>query len=80
MTFNSFPIFKRPGGLTPYWKVDFGVVVPIVQLSDSGSDIALVFRGENIFNKKYTEIAGFESPGRSLTAGLEVDFLEGDNP
>ncbi len=60
--------------LSAYWKVDFGVVVPIVQLSDSGSDIALVFRGENIFNKQYTEIAGFESPGRSLLAGLEVTF------
>jgi vitamin B12 transporter len=60
--------------LPSYWKVDFGVVVPIVQLSDSGSDIAVVFRGENIFNKQYTEIAGFESPGRSLLAGLEVTF------
>ena len=55
-------------------SVDFGVVVPIVQLSDSGSDIALAFRGENIFNTKYTEIAGFESPGRSLLAGLDCSF------
>jgi len=54
--------------------VDFGVIVPIVQLSDSGSDIAVMFRGENIFNKQYTEIAGFESPGRGLLAGLEVTF------
>ncbi len=50
------------------------MVVPIVQLSDSGSDVAMVFRGENIFNKEYTEVAGFESLGRSLTAGLEVTF------
>ena len=73
--FQFFPDFSSARVVLPaYWKVDFGVVVPIVQLSDSGSDIALVFRGENIFNKKYTEIAGFESPGRSLTAGLEVTF------
>ena len=60
--------------LPGYWKVDVGVTIPVVQLSDSPSDVALVFRGENIFNKRYTEPAGFESLGRSLTAGLEVTF------
>jgi vitamin B12 transporter len=70
-----FSVFPPARVVLPgYWKVDFGVVVPIVQLSDSGSDVALVFRGENIFNKEYTEVAGFESLGRSLTAGLEVTF------
>ena len=73
--FFPFPDFSSTRVVLPgYWKVDFGVIVPIVQLSDSGSDIALVFRGENIFNKQYTEIFGFESPGRSLLAGLEVTF------
>ncbi|MCZ6484964.1 MAG: TonB-dependent receptor [Acidobacteria bacterium] len=70
-----FPDFSVSRVVLPaYWKVDFGVTVPIVQLSDSPSDVAMVFRGENIFNKKYTELAGFESLGRSLTAGLEVTF------
>ncbi len=73
--FQFFPDFSSARVVLPaYWKVDFGVTVPIVLLSDSGSDIAVVFRGENIFNKQYTEIAGFESPGRSLLAGLEVTF------
>ena len=73
--FLFFPDFSSTRVVLPaYWKVDFGVIVPIVQLSDSGSDIAVVFRGENIFNEQYTEIAGFESPGRSLLAGLEVTF------
>ncbi len=60
--------------LPGYWKVDVGVTIPVVQLSDSPSDVALVFRGENIFNRRYSEPAGFESLGRSLTAGLEVTF------
>ena len=73
--FQFFPDFSSARVVLPaYWKVDFGVVVPIVQPSDSGNDVAVVFRGENIFNKNYTEIAGFESPGRSLLAGLEVTF------
>ncbi len=70
-----FPDFSSSRVVLPgYWKVDFGVTVPVVQLSDSPSDVALVFRGENIFNKRYSEPAGFESLGRSLTAGLEVTF------
>ena len=73
--FQFLPDFSSNRVVLPaYWKVDFGVVVPVVQLSDSGNDVAVVFRGENIFNKQYTEIAGFESPGRSLFAGLEVTF------
>ncbi len=70
-----FPDFSSARVVLPaYWKVDFGITVPIVRLSDSGSDVALVFRGENIFNTQYTEIAGFESPGRSLLAGLDLSF------
>jgi vitamin B12 transporter len=73
--FQFFPDFTSARVVLPsYWKVDFGVVIPIIQLSDSGSDVALAFRGENIFNTKYTEIAGFESPGRSLLAGLDLSF------
>ncbi len=73
--FLFFPDFSSARVVLPaYWKVDFSVVVPIVQLSDSGSDVALVFRGENIFNKQYTEFAGFESMGRTLLAGLDLSF------
>ena len=51
-------------------------VLARLHLSRLGADrdLAVVFRAENIFNKQYTEIAGFESPGRSLLAGLEVTF------
>lgn len=60
--------------LPSYWKVDFGVTVPLLHYSDSPGDVAIVLRGENIFNQSYTEIAGFASPGRSLFVGLEITF------
>ena len=70
-----FPDFSSSRVVLPsYWKADFGITVPIVRFSDSDRDLALVFRGENIFDKRYTEIAGFESVGRSLFAGLEITF------
>ncbi len=60
--------------LPSYLKTDFSVTVPILRFSDSFGDLALVFRGENIFDKEYTEIAGFESIGRSFFGGLDVAF------
>ena len=70
-----FPDFSNSRVVLPsYWKVDFGVTVPLVRFGDSPGDVALAFRGENIFNQHYTEIAGFESLGRTLFAGLEVAF------
>ena len=72
--FQFFPDFSSARVKLPsYWKVDFSVTLPVLQFTDSG-DLALVLRGENIFNKDYTEIAGFQSPGRSAFAGLEVAF------
>ncbi|MDA2935302.1 TonB-dependent receptor, partial [Acidobacteria bacterium AH-259-D05] len=70
-----FPDFSSSRVVLPsYWKVDFGVTVPLLRYSNSPGDVAIVFRGENIFNKSYTEIAGFASPARSLFAGLELTF------
>ena len=70
-----FPDFSNSRVVLPsYWKVDFGVTVPLVKFGDSPGDVALAFRGENIFNQHYTEIAGFESLGRTVFAGLEVAF------
>ncbi len=60
--------------LDSYWKTDFGVTIPLIGLSDQRGDVAVVFRGENVFDKQYTEVAGFESPGRSLFAGVELAF------
>ncbi len=60
--------------LDSYWKTDFGVTLPLMGFSDSRGDLALVLRGENLLGRRYTEVAGFESPGRTLFAGLEVAF------
>ena len=70
-----FPDFSSDRVVLPsYWKVDFGVTVPLFSESDTPGKVALVFRGQNLFNKRYTKIAGFESIGRSLFGGLEVGF------
>ncbi len=70
-----FPDFSSARVVLPsYWKTDFGVTLPLLQFADSPGDVAVVFRGENIFNRYYTEIAGFPSVGRSFFAGLEVAF------
>ena len=70
-----FPDFSSARVVLPsYLKTDFSVTVPILRFSDSFGDLALVFRGENIFDKQYTEIAGFESIGRSFFGGLDVTF------
>ena len=61
---------KLPG----YVRVDCFGSVPLVKLADGGRVLAAVFRGENIFNSNYEEIAGFPSPGRRLRGGLEFHF------
>ena len=70
-----FPDFSSARVVLPsYWKVDFAIIIPLARLSDAPANLALVLRGQNVFNKRYTEIAGFESIGRSLFGGLEVGF------
>ena len=70
-----FPDFSTARVVLPsYWKTDFGITLPLLRFADSSGDVAIVFRGENLFNRNYTEIAGFPSVGRSLFAGLELAF------
>jgi vitamin B12 transporter len=60
--------------LPGYLKVDLAAGLPLARLSDSRGEVALVFRGENVLNREYTEIAGFRSPGRRLLGGIELLF------
>lgn len=70
-----FPDFtSRRVTLPGYLKVDATASVPLARFSDSGDVVSLTFRGENILNKDYTELAGFRSPGRRLMGGLELRF------
>ncbi len=70
-----FPDFSSQRVALPsYWKADFGVTIPIFPLSDTRGDLAVVVRGENLFDRDYQEIAGFQSPGRSVFGGVEVSF------
>ena len=70
-----FPDWSNARVVLPsYLKINFGLTIPLLGLTDSKKDLALLFRAENIFNKHYTEIAGFESQGRSLFVGLKTTF------
>jgi vitamin B12 transporter len=70
-----FPDFSSARVILPsYWKLNVSVTIPVLKYSDTGDGVAVIFRGENILNKQYEEVAGFESPGRSLFAGLQMTF------
>lgn len=70
-----FPDFSSSRVVLPsYWKADFAVTVPLLRSSSSNTELALNFRGENLFDKEYTEVAGFESIGRSLMAGFQISY------
>ena len=60
--------------LPGYARLDAFVSVPIARFSDSGKVLSMEFRGENVLNHDYTELAGFRSPGRRLTGGLGFRF------
>lgn len=57
-----------------YWRMDLAVSVPLKELAGSRQQVSLVLRGQNLLNRRYTEIAGFPSPGRGIFGGLEWGF------
>lgn len=59
--------------LPGYLKVDSGLRFSLFSWGSDG-DAAFTLRGENLFDKKYDEIAGFASPGRQVMAGLGLRF------
>jgi len=70
-----FPDFSSTRITLPaYWTVDFNVSIPLFRLSPDSGEVSLIFRGQNLFDTEYTEIAGFESPGRTLWAGLILSY------
>lgn len=69
-----FPDFSSARVALPgYLKVDFGLRFSLFHWSSDG-DVAFTLRGENLLDKKYEEIAGFDSPGRLVMAGLGFRF------
>ncbi len=70
-----FPDFSSARVVLPsYWRADLGATIPLFSVTDGWGRIALLLRGENIFDQEYTEIAGFDSPGRSFYGGLQFGF------
>ena len=69
-----FPDFSSARVELPgYLKVDFGLRFPLFHWGSDG-DVAFTLRGENLLDEKYEEIAGFDSPGRLIMAGLGFRF------
>ena len=69
-----FPDFSSTRVELPgYLKVDFGLRFPLFHWGTDG-DVAFTLRGENLFDEKYEEIAGFDSPVRRVMAGLGFRF------
>ena len=70
-----FPDFSSARVVLPgYWKTDLTARLPIYGSPNANREVALLITGDNIFNREYTEVAGFAAPGRSLLAGLEFTF------
>ena len=69
-----FPDFSSARVELPgYLKVDFGLRFSLFHWGSDG-DMAFTLRGENLFDKKYAEIAGFDSPGRLVMGGVGFRF------
>ena len=69
-----FPDFSSARVELPgYLKVDFGLRFSLFCWGSDG-DVAFTLRGQNLFDREYGEIAGFDSPGRQIMAGLGFRF------
>lgn len=70
-----FPDFSSQRVTLPsYLLADLSVNIPLFNLSNGSGRVSAVVRGLNVLNQRYSEIAGFEAPGRSLRAGLRLDY------
>ena len=69
-----FPDFSSARVELPgYLKVDFGLRFSLFCWGSDG-DVTFTLRGQNLFDREYDEIAGFDSPGRQIMAGLGFRF------
>ena len=69
-----FPDFSSARVELPgYLKVDFGLRFSLFCWGSDG-DVAFTLRGQNLFDREYDEIAGFDSPRRQIMAGLGFRF------
>jgi vitamin B12 transporter len=66
--FSTFP--ATPVTMPPFATLDLGVELAMPALVSNGLRVQL--RAENVTATRYREIAGFQSPGRSLYAGLKL--------
>jgi vitamin B12 transporter len=68
--FNVFP--ARPLVLPAYTTVSLAADVAMLHASAGRPGVALTARAENLLDKGYQPVFGFDAPGRTLVAGVRV--------
>ncbi|MFN2399527.1 MAG: TonB-dependent receptor plug domain-containing protein [Gemmatimonadaceae bacterium] len=59
--------------LPAYARIDFSAVAPVLTARGSRPAAALTLRVENALNKRYEDVVGFRTPGRTLLVGLRLE-------
>lgn len=73
--FHGAPNFDTEAvTLHPYTKVDFSLLAPLSRISRTLRPIDLTFRIDNAFDARYESVAGYATPGRTLSVGARASF------
>ena len=60
--------------LDAYTKLDLSAALPLRGLWSDLAPVALTLRADNVMGTHYQSVAGFDTPGRMLLAGLRAAF------
>jgi vitamin B12 transporter len=72
--FSEWP--ASPVELSSYTLLNVGAEVNILSVEGGRPGINLQVRGENLLDKEYHEVFGFDAPGRVFLVGINVTFGE----
>jgi vitamin B12 transporter len=73
--FHGAPTFDTEAvTLDPYTKLDLSAVAPLRAFWRELAPVDLTLRIDNALATRYENVAGFATPGRTLTAGLRASF------
>jgi vitamin B12 transporter len=70
--FVEFPSVRVT--LPAYATVDVAATADVVRRGPGRPSIALTLRAENLFDKHYTSVFGFRTPGRGIYAGARLGY------
>jgi vitamin B12 transporter len=73
--FHGAPTYNTDAvTLHPYTKLDLSVVAPLAALWRGLAPVDLTARVDNAFGAHYESVAGYATPGRTLSVGARVSF------